>query len=103
MLSADQVCRPVQVACPGVITQACPQMQNSVEWGGRQVLRRRETLHEALIIGDDGADLRLLQHDFRDPDPIWSGVDLPRQILAPGLLKPCQQPGLQPFGGVAWR
>ena len=37
-------------------------------------------------------DLRLLQHDLRDPDPVGRRVLLPRrQILAPVAIPPAQQ------------
>lgn len=57
-------CGTLEVARACVVAQTRPQVQHLVERGGRKRGRIRKALHEAQIIGDDGADLRLLQHDF---------------------------------------
>ena len=43
----------------------------------RQIFYRGEALHEAIVVVDNGADLRLLQHDLRYPDPIRIYLVLP--------------------------
>ncbi len=42
----------------------------------------REAVHEALVVGDDGGHLCLLQHDFRDPYAVRGPVVLPGQVMA---------------------
>ena len=49
-----------------------------------------QVLHEALEIGNDGAHLGLLEHDFRDPDTIRCDVLLPRQVRPSMFHKPVQ-------------
>src|SRR4051812_42520761 len=44
-------------------------------------------MHEPLVIGDHGRDLRLLQHDLRDPDRVWIAL-LPWQIVPAMALLP---------------
>jgi hypothetical protein len=66
-------------------------MQHFIQRRSRQRLHIGKALHETLVVRDDGADLRLLQHDFRNPHAIGVLVLLPRQVLAPGLIEPLQQ------------
>src|SRR5699024_3130656 len=40
---------------------------------------------------DDRRHLGLLQHDFRNPDPIGAAWMLPRQVMAAILVEPSQQ------------
>ena len=81
----------MQVAGAGVVTQAGPEVQDLVLIGVGQRCNVRKTCHEALEIGNHGADLGLLQHDFRDPNPIGRARVLPRQIMPAMAIKPGQQ------------
>jgi hypothetical protein len=61
----------------------------------------RKSLHETFVVGNHDSDLCLLQHDFRDPHPVWSRVLLPRQILAAMPLEPVENGPLE-IGDVFW-
>jgi hypothetical protein len=49
---------------------------------------------EALVIGDDGGDARLLKHDLGNPDGVWIAGAAPGKI---SLVRrePGQQPGAE--------
>ncbi len=70
-------CSLVQVARSGVIAQASPQVQHLVYAGICQCSDIGILLHETKIVGNDRLDLGLLQHDFRDPDPVGRWILLP--------------------------
>ena len=55
----------VQVARPAVITQPGPQRQHVVQRRGGQIGDGGKAVQEAGVVVQHGADLRLLQHDFR--------------------------------------
>ena len=78
-----------------------------VELGCRQAFHIGKALHEAFVIGDDGGNLGLLQHDFGHPDPVGCGVLLPGQVVAPVSVEPGQRLGGEPVQGVCssrgWR
>ena len=82
VLADDALRGAMQVARARVIPEPRPQVQHRVERGGGQRCDIREAVHEALVIGDYGRNLGLLQHDLRDPDPIRRGLVLPRQCVA---------------------
>ena len=54
----------VQIARPRVVAKAGPESEHRLERSGRQFGDAREALEKALVIGNDGAHLRLLQHDL---------------------------------------
>ncbi|MNH27270.1 hypothetical protein D3C79_873740 [compost metagenome] len=89
----DLLRRLVQVAGTGVVTEPGPVVQHLVDGGVGQRQHIGEAGHEALIVGDDGGDLGLLQHDLGDPDPVGGLVLLPGQGLAAVDLVPVQDPG----------
>ena len=74
--------RFMEVAGPRVVPQALPLPQNFILGSRRQGGNGREMVHPAVIIGTDGFDFRLLQHDFRHPDLIR----IPRRFIAPGQI-----------------
>jgi len=57
----------VQVPGARIITQSLPQFQDRIEPGPGQSLDGWETLEKPVIVRLNGIDLRLLEHDFRDP------------------------------------
>ena len=65
-------------------------MQNIIDRGASKIGERRETCHKALKVGQSGTDLGLLQHDLRYPHAIRGDVLLPWQMLAAGMVEPCQ-------------
>src|SRR5687767_14232224 len=68
-------------------------MQHFIVGRGGQRLHLGKTLHEPLVIRNDGCHLGLLQHDFRDPDAIRRDLLLPGQVLAAGHIEPAEQGG----------
>src|SRR5690606_1996217 len=88
----------MQVAGAGIVTETGPQMQDVIDGRGRQRMDVGELTHEALEVGNDGADLGLLQHDFRHPDPVGVGVLLPGQMVTAVLREPAQD-GVGKGGG----
>ena len=90
---ADLLGRLVQVAGAGVIAEPGPVVQHLVDGGVGQRQHVGKAGHEALIVGNDRSDLGLLQHDFRDPDPVGGLLLLPGQGLAAVELIPVQDPG----------
>ena len=89
----------VQVAAPGVVAEAAPQVQYLVEVGVRQRADVGKAGDEALEVRHDRAHLGLLQHDLRDPDPIGRTFLLPRQVLAAVDVPPGEQPAGERVGG----
>ncbi len=90
IVPGDDLCGLVQIAGAGIVAEAGPQMQDPVSVGRRQVCDPGEAIHESLEIGDNRADLGLLQHDFRHPDSVGAGIILPGQVVAAMLVKPVQ-------------
>src|SRR6185312_6363822 len=60
----------MQIARTCVVAEPRPQMQHLIERGGREGGRIREALHEPHEIRNHRRNLRLLEHDLRDPDAI---------------------------------
>ena len=67
----------MQVSCAGVITQAGPQGEHIVDVGIGEGFYCGKTRQKAGVIGNNRLHLRLLQHDFRQPDPVRVGRLLP--------------------------
>ncbi|KAG0741264.1 hypothetical protein G6F24_016765 [Rhizopus arrhizus] len=76
------------VAGAGVVAQSGPVRHHVFLRGGGQRGYVREALQEAVVIGDHGGHLRLLQHDLGQPDPIRVTRVLPGQIMAAVLALP---------------
>ena len=74
----------VQVPRPRVIAKPGPQAQHRVQIGGGERLDRGKPAYEGFIIGYDGGDGRLLQHDLAEPDPVRIGR--PPRDGAPGQV-----------------
>src|SRR5229473_1838215 len=67
-------------------------MQYLIEIGARQRNDVGKALQEALEIGNNRGHLGLLQHDLRYPNAIRFRGCLPRQVFAPFLVEPGEQP-----------
>src|SRR5262249_13226259 len=78
---ADSQRRAMHVARASVVAQARPKMQHFIDGCVGQRAHIGKALHEALIVGNDGGNLSLLQHDLRDPHAIRRAVVLPGQIV----------------------
>lgn len=55
---------------PAVVAKARPESERLGEGGGREGGKGRELFDPAVVIGNDGCDLGLLQHDLGDPYPV---------------------------------
>ena len=62
--AANNLCGFMQIAGAGVVAEPCPLVQYLVEWRGGQCINIGVSATHALEVGNDGADLSLLQHDF---------------------------------------
>ncbi len=71
----------MQIARARVVAEAAPYRQHVVFIRLRQVLQCWKSLQETVEIRYHRIDLRLLQHDFRQPYPVRIGHLLPRQIM----------------------
>jgi len=80
----------LQIARTCVVAKAGPQVQHFVFRGGGQGLDRRQRGHEPVEVVQHGADLGLLQHDFRDPHPVRGDALLPGQVVAAMVVIPVQ-------------
>ncbi|WP_019360409.1 hypothetical protein [Pseudomonas asplenii] len=65
-------------------------MQHFVFGRGGQGFDGWQRGHEPVEVVQYGADLGLLQHDFRHPHPIRVDVLLPGQIVTPVAVVPVQ-------------
>ncbi len=72
----------MQIARAAVITQATPQRQHCILLCISQSQHIRKLLQKSLVIRNYRTHLRLLQHDFRKPNPIRLTRLLPRQMVA---------------------
>jgi hypothetical protein len=75
----------VQVMRTTVIAETAPQLQHACKRRGGERRHRRKFIDEAPVVGQHGGNLRLLQHDFRQPDAVGVARSLPRQV-APAVL-----------------
>lgn len=67
-----------KVADAGVVTQPLPGLEEGLILGGGEGRDVREGGEEAGEVGADRLDLRLLEHDFADPDGVGVGMAAPR-------------------------
>ena len=86
----------VQVSGAGVIAEPSPEFEHVIERRRGQCADVVPALQETGIIGRDGLDRGLLQHDFGEPDPVrigaLAGRRAPRQLAAMAVV-PGQQGG----------
>ena len=78
----------MQVASPRVVTQPGPQVEHFIERRPGETGDVGKGLYEAFEIGDDRLDSGLLEHDFRQPDPVGGARPLPGQVVATMLIEP---------------
>lgn len=70
----------VEVSRAGVVSQAGPESEDPVERSGGEPADGGEAAQEALIVGNDGGDLGLLEHGFGEPDGVRITGASPGQI-----------------------
>src|SRR5258707_8428444 len=89
----------MQVARPRVITEPRPQMQHLIHRRIGERAHIREARDKALVVGNHGPDLCLLQHDLGHPYAVGRAVLLPGKVMAPVAGVPLKQRGGDGFGG----
>jgi hypothetical protein len=90
MTGANLLRRLLQVANAGVVTKPLPEFMNLFWPGFGQRFDGWQRAQPAFPIRDDGLHLRLLEHDFRNPDCIGVPRPAPRQVAGMGT-EPRQQ------------
>src|SRR3990167_7918946 len=78
-----------QVAGPGVVAQPAPEAHHFILLCLRQGHYVRKTLQKARVVVKHRSNLRLLQHDLGQPDPVRIARLLPRQVIASIRRLPC--------------
>ena len=74
----------VDLACAPVVTQPLPGFEYGTFTRLRQRLPGRKKEKPASVVGNDGDDLRLLQHEFRDGDGVGIAGSPPREVALRG-------------------
>ena len=92
-IAGDNLCGPVHIPRPGIISQPRPEMQHPVQGSIGQGDRVRKPFNKADEIRYYGLHLGLLQHDLGHPDTIGTGVLLPGEIMPAMLSEPGQNCG----------
>ena len=82
MLGDNRLRRRMQVMRATVVAQSAPVLEHAIFRSCGQRAHIGECGEKPLVIRDDGRDLRLLQHDLREPDPVRVARVLPRQVVA---------------------
>ena len=80
--------REVEIARAAVIAEPAPQREHVVDTGMGERAHIGKARDEALVIRNDDRDLRLLQHDLREPDAIRVARRLPWKVAAAVALLP---------------
>ena len=94
--STQMLRRGMQVAGAGVVAEARPQREHVVERSAAaRSGRSGSACDEALEVRDHGLHLRLLQHDFRQPDAIGRARMLPGQVVAAAGVEPARAGALR--------
>ncbi len=84
VLREDLLRGPLQIANARVVAEAFPKFVDFVGMGFGQSFNGGQLAHPAFPIGDDGFDLRLLEHDFRHPDGVGIARAPPREVAGIG-------------------
>ncbi len=81
---------PVQVARPGVVAKAGPEVQHFILRRLRQRRNVRKRRHKALEVGNHCLHLSLLEHYLRYPHTVRVDPLLPRQVVASVDVEPVE-------------
>lgn len=82
MASNDFFRRGVEITRATVVTEAGPEAQDFLLRGGGEHVDGGKFFEEAVVIGEDGGNARLLQHDLGDPDAVGVAADAPGEVAA---------------------
>ena len=70
----------VEVAGAGVVAETFPEFEDAGQRGTGKGGGSGKSFQPTLVVGDDGFDAGLLEHDFADPDPVGVAGPAPRQV-----------------------
>jgi len=70
----------LEVAGAGVVAESGPEAENLLLGGFGEGADIRETREEFFVVGDDGVDAGLLEHDFGEPDAVRVAGAAPGKI-----------------------
>ena len=87
----DLLRRRVQVMRAPVVAQAAPVLEHALDGRGGERANIGKFGDEPLVVRNDRGHLRLLQHDFGQPDAIGVARVLPREAVAPVRALPLDQ------------
>ena len=79
--------RLLKVSRAQIVAQTFPEFEDGIGSGAGQRAHVRKAAHPAPPVGDDGLDLRLLEHNFRNPNGVGITRSPPGQV-ARVLLEP---------------
>src|SRR5579871_814708 len=82
MVRDDLLSRPMQIPRPAIIAQSFPEPQDLAFLGRGQVRHGGKRLQKSLEVRNDRRHLRLLEHDFADPDRVRIPTATPRKVSA---------------------
>jgi len=66
----DFLCGTVEIARAGVVAEAGPGFEDGGFGRSGEGANGGKSGEETLVVGEDGGDAGLLEHDFRNPDAI---------------------------------
>ena len=72
----------MEIPRSGIVTQSFPLFENASQGRLRQRSKGRIGFDKSMVVRDDGIDLRLLQHDFRNEDAVGVARPPPGQVAA---------------------
>jgi hypothetical protein len=72
----------MEVPAARVVAEAAPGREHVLLGGFGERVHVGKAREEALVVGDDRGDLRLLQHDLGEPDAVGVTRALPGQAVA---------------------
>ncbi len=91
VLRDDLARRTQQITRARIVAKTCPVTQHVLFGRRRERLERRERFQESEVILNHRSDLSLLQHYFRQPDPVRVPRPLPGQVIASVAHLPANQ------------
>jgi len=76
------LCCGVEISCAHVIAEALPDPQNVIFGSAGECSEIRKSAEPFVVIGNDGGDLSLLEHELRDEDGVWVARSAPGEVAA---------------------
>lgn len=106
LLADDVTCQAVQVGGPAIVSEASPRLPDRSRPRLGQGLEGGEARKEVMPVSFDPGDLRLLEHDLGDEDPVGIARPTPWQVTAvaaePLQESPLESPPLARCFEAGW-